>query len=198
MSQITLERIKRLKEHIARTSIKHEEEILKESTLKDAHIYCVINDVSSQQYGPLIEKYILFKNKFVKNNASDCKGDCSNNNKNAEIKASLGGAKHNKFNWVQMRVSHNIHSYILTAYHLDEKNAETGGELYTFNVPKDEISSLILRFGGYAHGTNKEHGEITLDDLNSVKNMKEYALRPIYGGKCWQEMLRFRCETITI
>lgn len=184
--------IQRLKEHLVRSSINHENEILKENSLKEAHIYCVINNVSAQQYGPLIEKYLLCKNNFTKNNASECTGDCNKDNKNAEIKASLGGAKHNKFNWVQLRPSHNIHYYILTAYHLTNSNVEEGGDMYIFNVPKESMYQLILNYGGYAHGTNKEHGKITIEELKNETNMKEYALRPTYNDKCWQDIVKFR------
>ena len=165
---------------------------------KNAHLYCVINSVSAQQYGPLLEKYIRIKNKFVKNTASECNGDCSKDDKNAEVKASLGGAKHNKFNWVQLRVSHDIQYYILTAYHLTSKNVETGGELYVFSVPKEDMLPLITNYGGYAHGTNKEHGSITIADLKDEKNKKEYAMRPSYGDKCWQDIMKFRVSGDTL
>ena len=189
---INAERIQNLKKHLARSTINHEDEILKEETLKNAHQYCVTESVSSQQYGPLIEKYILTKNKFVKNNAFDCNGDGSKDDKNAEVKVSLGGAKHNKFNWVQLRVSHDIQYYILTAYHLTSKNVEIGGELYVFSVPKEDMLPLIVNYGGYAHGTIKEHGRITITNLNDEKNKKEYALRPSYGNKCWMDIMKFR------
>ena len=186
------ETISKLKEHLNRSTINHEKEIPKQTTLKNAHIYCVINNVSAQQYGPLLEKYIRSKYQFVKNSASECNGDCSKDNKNAEIKASLGGKKHTKFNWVQLRTSHNIHYYILTAYYLTSKNIDTGGELFIFSVPKDDMLTIILNHGGYAHGTNEKNGDITLEDLNNDKNMKEYALRPLYGDKCWNDMLKYR------
>ena len=165
---------------------------MKEPTIKHAHVYCVINNVSAQQYGPLLEKYIRFKNKFTKNNASSCNGDCSKDNYNAEVKASLGGSKHNKFNWVQLRVSHDIDYYILTAYHLKHTNVEDLGELYVFKVKKEDMITLISNYGGYAHGTNREHGPITTIDLKDEKNKKEYALRPSYGDKCWQDIQAFR------
>lgn len=195
---IETDTIEKLKEHLALSTIKHEDEIMKETTLKKAHIYCVINNVSAQKYGPHLEKYIRVKNNFVKNTASECNGDCSKDNKNVEIKASLGGAKHNKFNWVQLRVSHDIDYYILTSYYLSRKNVETGGELYVFRVPKEDMLELITKYGGYAHGTNKEHGEITLSNLKDEKNKKEYALRPLYGDKCWTDIMKYRVNDETL
>ena len=189
---INAERIQKLKEHLGLSTTNHEQEILKEKTLKNAHLYCVINSVSAQKYGPLLEKYIRIKNKFVKNIASECNGDCSKDNKNAEVKASLGGATHDKFNYVQLRFSHDIQYYILTAYHLTNKNVETGGELYVFSISKENMIPLIAKHGGYAHGTLKEHGAITIADLKDEKNKKEYAMRPKSGDECWLDIMKFR------
>ncbi len=184
--------IEMCKSHLARLNIHHATEILKEPTLKHAHIYCIVHNISAQQYGPLLEKYLLLKNNFTKNAASDCKGDCQKENTNVEIKTSLGGASHDAFNWVQLRLSHDIQYYILTAYHLTSANVESGGDLYVFRVPKEDMISLLTPYGKYAHGTKKEHGAITNADLKDIANKKEYALRPSYGDKCWQSMLTFR------
>ena len=54
-TSISKEYIQKLKTHLAFSKINHDKEILKETTIKHAHLYCVINSVSSQQYGPLIE-----------------------------------------------------------------------------------------------------------------------------------------------
>jgi hypothetical protein len=186
------ERVKRLKEHLALSKVKHEEEIMKLTTLKDAHIYCVLYDVSAQQYGPLLESFIRTKFKFEKNKAEDCTGDCSKDGRNSEVKVSLGGATHTKFNFVQIRPSHDCESYILTAYHLSEENVDSEGELYIFNIPKKDIKTIILSYGGYAHGTIKEHGAITVESLNDEKSTKEYALRPKINDNCWKALLPFR------
>lgn len=185
------ERVKRLKEHLALSKVKHEDQIMKLETLKDAHTYCVIHGVSAQQYGPLLERFIRTKFNFVKNKAEDCTGDCSKDGKNSEVKVSLGGATHSKFNFVQIRPSHDCETYILTAYHLSSENVESEGELYVFKVPKSEMKSLIISYGGYAHGTIKEHGKITIDSLNDVKSTKEYALRPSINDDCWKALMHF-------
>lgn len=106
------ERIKRLKEHLTLSKVKHEETVMKLSSLKEAHTYCVIHGLSAQQYGPLLEKYIKIKFNYKKNKAKDCIGDCSKDGKNSEIKVSLGGATHTKFNFVQIRPSHECDIYI--------------------------------------------------------------------------------------
>lgn len=183
----TTERVKRLKEHLALLKIKHEDQIMKLSTLKEAHTYCVIHTISAQQYGPLLERFILTKFNYIKNKAEDCTGDCSKDKMNSEIKVSLGGATHTKFNFVQIRPTHDCDIYIFTAYHLTLENVESEGDLYIFKVPKADIKNIIVSHGGYAHGTIKEHGAITLESLN-----KEYALRPTINDTCWKALIPFR------
>ncbi len=166
-------------------------------TLKDAHIYCKYNNLSGQFTGPVLEKYIKIKYNMTKNNASLCKGDLKCNEINVEIKASNGGKENNKFNFVQLRMNHNC-KYILTAYYIDYTNLDNLGELYIFKLNKENIKPLILKYGGYAHGTIEKLGEKTMDDLNDTDNPKEYALRPKYGDKCWIELLNYRVNEITI
>jgi hypothetical protein len=186
------ERVKRLKEHIALSKVDHEYQVMNLATLKEAHTYCVIHRVSAQQYGPLLEKFIRTKFNYIKNKAEDCTGDCSKDGNNSEIKVSLGGATHTKFNFVQIRPSHNCETYILTAYHLSRENVETEGELYVFKVSKSDIKKLIVSYGGYAHGTNKKQGAITIDSLNDEKNIKEYEFRPTINNRCWKALMAFR------
>lgn len=186
------ERVKRLMDHLTFTNVKHEIHIMKLNTLKDAHVYCVIHNVSAQQYGPLLEKFIQIKFNYTKNKAESCIGDCFKDGKNSEIKVSLGGTTHTKFNYVQIRPSHDCEFYILTGYHLSIENVDSEGELYIFKIPKIEIKKLIVSYGGYAHGTIKEHGLITIDSLNDEKSVKEYALRPSINDKCWNSLMPFR------
>jgi hypothetical protein len=185
------DRIKRLKEHLFLSRMKHDTHIMKQRTLKDAHTYCVVHNVSSQQYGPILEKYIRTKFKYIKNKAKDCSGDCSKNGRNSEVKVSIGGSTHTKFNFVQIRPSHDCETYILTAYHLSQENVNREGRLYIFKVPKKQIKKMIVLYGGYAHGTIKEHGIITMESLNDDSIVKEYALRPIINDNCWKELMLF-------
>jgi|688.fasta_scaffold786632_1 hypothetical protein len=175
----------------------HIETIMKLPTLKDAHMYCKYNNLSGQFTGPILEKYIKIKYKMTKNNASACNGDLKYNDTNIEIKASNGGKENNKFNFVQLRMNHSC-EYILTAYYIDYENLDTLGELFIFKLNKENIKPIIIKYGGYAHGTIGELGEITIEDLNDVNNQKEYAFRPKYGDKCWNELLQFRIDKIVI
>jgi len=188
----TTERVKRLREHLTISKVNHEEQILKLATLKEAHTYCVIHGISAQQFGPLLEKFIRTKFNYIKNKAENCTGDCSKDGKNSEVKVSLGGATHAKFNFVQIRPSHDCEIYILTAYNLSYDNVESEGELFIFKVPKDDIKKIIVSFGGYAHGTIKEHGKITIESLNDKESKKEYALRPTINDACWKALMPFK------
>jgi hypothetical protein len=182
----------RLKELLAHSHINHEEELFRMSTLKEAHIYCALHKLSAQQYGPLLEKFIVSRYNFKKNRSQDCIGDCSKESENVEIKVSLGGKSRKKFNYVQIRVSQDVAYYILTSYHLTEENAVRGGELYIFKIPGAKIKKIISSFGGYAHGTLKEHGNITLEKLEDPTNTKEYAVRPVFNNACWKALLQYR------
>lgn len=166
-------------------------------TLKDAHIYCKYNNLSGQFTGPVLEKYIKIKYNMTKNNASSCNGDLKCNEINLEIKVSNGGKRNNKFNFVQLRINHNC-EYIFTAYYIDYINLDNLGELYIFKLNKEDIKSLIVKYGSYAHGTTRKLGKITIDNLNDVNNKKEYALRPKYNDKCWIDLLKFRVDEIAV
>ena len=178
--------------HILKTSqCNHNIEIKKELNIKRAHIYCKINQLS----GYLIENYIKNKYQMVKNNPSLCNGDLNYNQINYEIKISNGGKENNKFNYVQLRLNHNC-NYILTAYYINNDNVETEGELFIFKLIKIDIIKLILKYGGYAHGTITKLGKITENELEDPTNDKEYAIRPKYNDKCWNELLQFRVNEI--
>ena len=185
------ERVKRLREHLALSEVHHEQEVMKLATLKEAHVYCVLNNLSAQQYGPLLEKFIYTKFHYAKNKATECTGDCSKDGKNYEVKVSLGGKKHREFNFVQIRPAHTCDAYIFTAYHLCRENVDSEGELYIFKVPKETMQEILATFGAYAHGTIKQLGPITVESLNDKTTIKEYALRPTIDDECWKALLPF-------
>lgn len=182
-------RVNKLKEFITLSKLNHYTQIINLPTLKEAHIYCMINKIAAQQYGPLLEKCIREKFNYIKNNAKNCAGDCTKDEKNIEIKVSLGGTMRTKFNFVQIRPSHNCDIYIFTAYYLSIENINLEGELYIFKIPHNEIIKLIICYGGYAHGTIKEYGIITEKSFN---NNNEYVLRTTINDKCWKALMQFR------
>ena len=193
MSIIELET--KLRDILKISKCNHKKEILKEVDIKHAHIYCKINQLNGQITGSLIEEYIKNKYNMIKNKTSNCNGDLNKCNKNYEIKVSLGGKNHDKFNYVQLRMNHDC-IYLLTAYYINNKNIKNLGELFMFELTKEDIKNIIVKYGSYAHGTIKKLGIITIDDLGNESNTKEYALRPKFGDKCWNELLKFRIECI--
>jgi len=181
--------------------VNHKTQIMLEPTLKDAHIYCKMHRLSGQVTGPLIEHYLIATTPgWTKHKSSLGIGDAgvvdpaTGTVQNIEIKASLGGERtHREFNYVQIRLHHPIHIYVLTAYHVDSSNLDALGELYVFHVTHDQMKDLLARHGSYAHGTVTKHGAITRTDLDDeTTNTKEYALRPKYGDACWQALLVHR------
>ena len=175
----------------------HSERIMNLSTLKEAHVYCKIHGLSGQFCGPMIETYIQKKYNMNKNSTQSRTGDLHCNGLDIEIKASIGGKEHNRFNYVQLRMNHSC-IYILTAYYLDYSNFENHGELYIFKLNKEDIKNLILKYGSYAHGTVSSLGRITRIDLNRTDNKKEYAIRPRFGDRCWMDLLNYRIPEIVI
>ncbi len=188
---MTSEILLRLKGLLINGPVDHKLEILKESSMKFAHIYCKINKLSGQKTGPLIEYYIRQKHKMTKNKASECKGDLNISGVDYEIKVSNGGEDNSKFNFVQIRMNH-VCDYLLSAYYLCSENVNEYGELFIFKIDKPGIINLVLEHGGYAHGTKSKQKEITPIDLTNKENIKEYSLRPKYGDTLWKELLVYR------
>ncbi len=141
--------------------------------------------------GCLIENYIINKFEHMsKVKSSNCEGDCIHKNGSTiEIKISLGGKTHNKFNFVQIRLGHNIDFYLLTAYYLDKSNLDNDGELYTFFINKHNMIDIICNYGSYAHGTVGEYGKISREN---IREDCEYAIRPLYGSLLWSKLLEYR------
>jgi hypothetical protein len=173
----------------------HKKEILIEcNDIKDAFVYCKMNKLSAQIYGPLIEYFIINKCNFIKNKSTDCCGDFNINNKNIELKISLGGIEHNKFNFVQIRFNHNIDYYIFISYYLNNYNVNINGELFIFKLNKIELWNLINKYGHYAHGTKKNLGKISINNSSNC----EYAIRPKYNDNCWNLLLEYKINSLNI
>jgi hypothetical protein len=103
----------------------------------------------------------------------------------------------NKFNYVQIRLNHDIDDYLLTAYYLDKTNINNDGELFIFYINKKVMIDLILKHGHYAHGTIKKNGNIIYENLINVNNTSKYALRPQYNDDCWKKLLEYKILTIS-
>lgn len=184
----------KLKKVINNSHIEHRNEIIKCSNMKNAHIYCKTNNISSQKYGSLLEYYIHKKFDIKRNLSSSLNGDFCLQNSNIELKVSLGTEK---FNYVQLRLNHNC-DYIFTAYHINEYNLKFLGELFIFYLRKSQLKILLSKYGNYAHGTISRLGKITIESLEEKDNDKEYCIRPIYNSKCWEEFLKYRINEIQL
>lgn len=161
------------------------------SSLKDLLIECKINNFNGQYTGLLVEDFLKYKYNMEKNDKRKCIGDLTDGLCNYEVKVSSGGKSNNKFNYVQLRLNHNC-DYILIAYHLNFSNLDKLGELFIFKISKSDIKKIIIKYGSYAHGTISKLGKITEQSINNNMNNNEYAIRPIYNDKCWNELLKFR------
>ena len=181
----------KLKDVLNETKINHKKEILKKN-IKDAFVYCKINKLFGQIYGPLIEHYIINKYNFKRNSFNECCGDFNINNKNIELKISLGGNEHNKFNYVQIRFNHNIDYFIFISYYLNKTNIRSYGDLFIFKIKKQELKEIVKEFGNYAHGTKKKLGELSPNNSNNY----EYVIRTKYNDKCWKKLLKYRIHNI--
>lgn len=122
-------------------------------------------------------------------------GDGCKNNINYELKVSIHSIN-SKLNFVQIRPDHNVHYYILIGYNMYDPIDQNKGKGYIFKVPSDTMYDLIIKYGGYAHGTKKVLGDtITLENLKG-RNC-EYALRCNPNSKkgkdytLWNELLKY-------
>jgi hypothetical protein len=55
------------------------------------------------------------------------------------------------------------------------------GKAFLFKVPAEAMADIIVRFGGYAHGSIEEYGLITSYSLKN--NQYKYALRASPRGQ---------------
>ena len=123
-------------------------------------------------------------------------GDGCKNGVNYEIKTSIH-AKGCKQNFVQIRPDHNINYYILISYNLYDTTSKIG-KAFIFKIPSNNLYDLIVKYGGYAHGTCKKLGEINIDNIKG-RNC-EYALRCDPNKKkgknydIWNELLKYEVD----
>lgn len=115
---------------------------------------------------------IIKKKLLLKKAENEISGDACKNNVKYEIKSSIH-AKNCKINFVQIRPDHDIDYYILIAYNMYYDNKI--GKAYLFKIPSNILYNLVVKYGGYAHGTCKTLGKITVDNVKG-RNC-EYALR---------------------
>lgn len=143
-----------------------------------------------------INMELIIKNDLkIHNSYNKISGDGHKNGINYEIKYS-GHAKYCKLNIVQIRPDHNIDYYILCYYNMYYD--QIMGKGFIFKIPVNKIYELIIKYGGYAHGTIKKLGRI--NTMNIKGRNCEYAIRcnpnKKYGKnyELWNELLKYEVE----
>ena len=172
-----------------------------------------VNDLQSQLQSAtsLVEKFILLRRGVTPQSTvpeamimrdlkigrplNETSGDGHKNGINYELKFSLH-TKDGGFNFVQIRPDHAVDYYLVGGYNLFEGEI---GKAYIFKVPAEKIYELLPEYGGYAHGTVKELGKITCDNIKG--RGCEFALRPNPNAnegtkpkKLWNELLKYEVE----
>jgi hypothetical protein len=143
-----------------------------------------------------IEQYIK-KNLGIKEPENKVSGDGKKGDNKYEIKVSIH-SKDGSVNIVQIRPHHDVNYYIVITMNLFDR----GGKAYCLKIPAKDMYDLLPEYGGYAHGTICEYGEITPESIEGNKDSQcEYALRPkpnaTKGTKyhsLWKEMKKYRVE----
>ena len=155
--------------------------ILKTNTFREA---CIIakSFLTTQSYGHVIDTWFSEHYDFKKLKSSDGVGDDKVFGKyNTEVKASLCDDG-KKYNYVQIRLTHNIDFYFLPTYDfvLDK--------FYYFLFSKREMIEMVKKYGEYAHGRKSEKGPI---EDNLFNPDIEFCIRPVVGKECWKEFMKF-------
>ena len=111
------------------------------------------NGRTPQSYGLVIENRIIQKNSMKKVSKMEQRGDIIEEGVYKEIKCSI--SDHGYFNVVQIRPRHDIHSYLLFFFEIDENNNVIN---HFFEIPKDDI----IKIPGLtaAHGLNNSNNSM--------------------------------------
>jgi len=143
-------------------------------------------------------QHIVMNDLGINKPINNTSGDGCKNNINYEIKTSIH-AKDSNQNFVQIRPDHDIHFYILISYNLYDKTSPYG-KAFILKIPSSNLYDLVIKYGGYAHGTCKKLGNITNGNIKG-RNC-EYSLRcspNTTKGKnfvVWNELLKYEVDYI--
>lgn len=161
--------------------------ILDQKSFRDAAILAKWF-LPSQSYGEVLNSWFRKIFKWEKNSADSRTGDDRLFGiYNVEVKASLcddGKTCH----YVQIRLTHDIDFYFLPTY-----NFETD-KTHFILLNKNQMKKMIIEYGGYAHGTKSEKGNV-IDNIDNPDI--EYSLRPNIKSKdnsMWKKLCKFEIE----
>ena len=144
------------------------------TSLKQYAMDCIEYGLSPQQYGDGAQSIAGRLCNFQKEVLEDA-GDFRDGEYSVEFKFTIANPN-GKINFVQIRPSYKIDYYILVVY----DPCMYGDDLFEVFVCKSkDLYDLLPEFGGYAHGTVKENGQITQENIEKKLSFGcEYALRP--------------------
>jgi hypothetical protein len=175
-------------------------EILEQKSIKDAFVFCQLKNILPQQYGSLLEYYIIKKEEGMKKNRESGSGDCIKDGIDYEIKVSIFSPGHG-FQFDQIRVNRCQVDYLLYGYLLNEENVDRLGDLFKFKLTHDEMKELLSKYGFYKGPTKSEIGGLSVaeslsgdggDDSSLNNNNKKhltYRLQAYPNSPCWKEMM---------
>jgi hypothetical protein len=132
---------------------------------------------TGQSYGPLMEKFYIKENNYIKVPSKDDRGDYKKtNNEYEEYKFTFPNDENGyKLNFVQIRPWQEITGYLFEVY-----SPRDGW--YRFRIPKKDMKSILFDHGALAHGT-----------IETNKNeKKELALRGKIGDDLWKKLQKYK------
>lgn len=137
--------------------------------IRDYSLDCLEHNISAQSYGPGVEKILIKKLNWHKDKRKNTGDAVTANGDMVEIKFSIANMK-GETNYVQIRPHYKANLYLLIYYSPELDKLEA------FLLKKNYVKLAIYKFGGYAHGSIKTQGKITLKNI--FNNSYEYAIRP--------------------
>lgn len=139
------------------------------------------NTVSAQVYGIRYQNYLIEMLKAKTINQKENCGDCSLNDYNIEIKASILNDTNRKLNLLQLRTYQNVHFYLFLA--CDSVHDEE----YIYILNKDELSREFKAMNAVqTHGTK----DANKDNVNTSFSLKLNFSKENDHLKRWNELYR--------
>jgi hypothetical protein len=163
---------------------------------KDLWEKCVLLRVYTSPQSTDAEK-IIKRDLELKNAADNNSGDGIKNGIKYEIKVSVHDVNC-KVNIRQIRPHHSIDFYIIVAFNLF---GGTKGEAYVFKIPANVIYELVVKYGGYTHGTVSKNGKVNLESISDINTRHEYSLTAdpnaadgTKSKKLWDNFLEYKVD----
>ena len=137
--------------------------------------------VSSQSYGPKMEKFYISQCGFEKVSSKLDRGDFkTHKDVYGEYKFTYSPEyKSHSYNFVQIRPWQDIAGYVFEVY------SDVEG-FQRLNITKEDLKVVLEKYGQLAHGTKE----------TNLNEKKELAIRGKIGDDCWKDMISFHKEDL--